>query len=228
MKEIALTDPSRRMRNCTSARALVFRCSPKFFAIWRTMFSRYPGNGKVDALRAHGGDVGALVRPSARRPPSGRRLGRRGGAASGVGVAGGTASCAGALVGIGIALGGVCARGGRRCGLRRRRRRRRGGTTTPSARGPGGAATMFTRYMGGSCFARRGMHEDQRRHDGRVPERREGERECEPCATLGARYAHRAIASGSATSPTSPTPAARITASTCTTVPYGTPLSARR
>ena len=87
---------------------------------------------------------------------------------------------------------------------------------------------MFTRYIGGSGLRRRGMHEDQRRRDGRVPERREGERKREPRATLGARDAHRAIASGSATSPTSPTPAARITASTCTTVPYGTPLSARR
>jgi hypothetical protein len=67
----------------------------------------------------------------------------------GVGVAGGT-TFVGTLVGIGIALGSVCARGGVASafgggggGVTD------GGTTIPSARGPGGAATMLTRYIGG-------------------------------------------------------------------------------
>src|SRR5205823_12075639 len=56
-------------------------------------------------------------------------------------------------------------------------------------------------------------------------------RPCQAQADIGGRPAalsHRSIVSGSATSPTSLTPDARITASTWTTLAYGTRPSARR
>src|SRR6185312_15691 len=115
-------------------------------------FSRYPGNGKSTP------SVLTLA-TSVPRPPSGPPPAFGGGvvglagATSGVGVAGGVFLRSGGafvLAGIGIAFwicsarlgtGGAFSVGAVLGGV---------GVTTPAARGPGGAATMLTRYIGGS------------------------------------------------------------------------------
>src|SRR6185437_4477892 len=88
------TDPSRRMRNITSAVLFVFPGGWKRKAIWRTMFSRYPGNGNSTP------SVLTLA-TSVPRPPSGPPPALGGGA---VGLAGATSA-------VGVA-GGVFLRGG--------------------------------------------------------------------------------------------------------------------
>src|SRR5512147_194407 len=90
------------------------------------MFSRYPGKGKsTPSVRT--------VATSVPRSPVGPPPARGGGSlVFGAGFARG---------GVGARVGGGDGGSGAGAGF--------GGVTMPAARGPGGAATMFTRYIGG-------------------------------------------------------------------------------
>src|SRR6185503_15727779 len=140
------TVPSRWMRKETSARNALRVDGEKRSAIWRTMFSRYPGYG--NSIPPVLTVATSVPRPPVSPPPAVGvgafvsvfvSVGR-------LGVASGVFAVGAVLVGAGMSRGAVFGRTGggsvvgvgAGCGL-----------TTPAARSPGGAATRSTRYSGG-------------------------------------------------------------------------------
>ena len=166
---IAVTDPSRRIVNLTSAiSAAEARRGVQFSVSCRTTFCRYPGYGKsiprilrlatsapVDPCApapAFGGDGGVFVdREGALVPAFFVRVGD--------GVAFGDGTTGLALAGRGTPLDSGTRSAPPISGAGAEAGAGSGGVTTPACRGPGGAPTSSTRYTGGRGVEARAPHQ---------------------------------------------------------------------
>ena len=221
--------PSRWMRNVTSARSAPLRVGgSNRSAICRTMLLQVPGIRELDPLGSHRWRRRCPARPSGRRPPAAPA---RSAASSFGGI--GTRrrrrrrACACAVRRPSSAVGTGAARSRRRRApaVRRRAAASVGGSacTTPIC-----ARARRRRDDVHAVHRRRARRGRRLRDDERRPRRARAAAPRSAIGTPSGAPPRRALTSshrlpGSATSPTSPTPAARITASTRTTVPYGTP-----